>query len=442
MNLEQIQEFPRGEMESGELFRNDEVLQPIVDPDAINGMRVRDWSINKEALFISFATGPAESDLYEWCRVREHWLRRTAARLVTKSDIQRAEHDLKIYRMAYFFSRSRLMRIFLETGRRVYGLERAALRFSAEEIIQLGRKRDEIINELEEIIRAPSDDMTDRVFTNEIRDVMIEMAETWGNRGIAEAARKCVLPYEPIPRRGDPEIPYKDGMAYGGIIDLRDLLAHIPRPRIYDNPWKICRFPEDRQGSGKTEDSPIRNNREIYPVPKNRRKEPEISRSPMRSGSGQECSLITSGSSILQSRTERTSTTEKASSSSQRVGSRNVYELHHQDVDLGMSDSSSGFSRVNQSEKRSSESSSRIIAKARSRSRSRSKSGRKSGSGKSNSINTNERFLYQRAIDQSEMDRIRLQKELDVSREKEEAERARAKALEEKTQEESVARSR
>ena len=117
MNLEQIQEFPRGEMESGELFRNDEVLQPIVDPDAINGMRVRDWSINKEALFISFATGPAESDLYEWCRVREHRLRRTTARLATQSNIQRAEHDLKIYRMAYFFSRSRLMRIFLETRR-------------------------------------------------------------------------------------------------------------------------------------------------------------------------------------------------------------------------------------------------------------------------------------------------------------------------------------
>ena len=33
MNLAQIQDFSRGAIESGELFRNDEVLQPIVDPD-------------------------------------------------------------------------------------------------------------------------------------------------------------------------------------------------------------------------------------------------------------------------------------------------------------------------------------------------------------------------------------------------------------------------
>ena len=92
---------------------------------------------------------------------------------------------------------------------------------------------------MQEIIRAPSDDTTDRVVTKEIKEVMIEMAETWVNRMVAEGARRCVLPYEPIPRRGDPEIPYKDGVAYGGMIDIRDLLTHIPRPRIYENPWRM-----------------------------------------------------------------------------------------------------------------------------------------------------------------------------------------------------------
>ena len=110
------------------------MLHPIVDPEAVDGMSVRYWSINKEALFLSFTTGPTESDLYEWCRVREHWLRRTTVRLSTMGDRQRVEHDLRIYRIAYLFTRSRLMRIFMETRRRVHVLERAALRFNNEEI--------------------------------------------------------------------------------------------------------------------------------------------------------------------------------------------------------------------------------------------------------------------------------------------------------------------
>ena len=67
INLEQIKEFPKGVIESGELFHNDEILRRLVDPEAVDNVRVRDWNINKEALFLSFATRPAESDLYEWC---------------------------------------------------------------------------------------------------------------------------------------------------------------------------------------------------------------------------------------------------------------------------------------------------------------------------------------------------------------------------------------
>ena len=57
MNLEQVQEIPNRATKSGELFRNDERLQPLVDPEAVDAVRVRDRSVNKEALFISFATG-------------------------------------------------------------------------------------------------------------------------------------------------------------------------------------------------------------------------------------------------------------------------------------------------------------------------------------------------------------------------------------------------
>lgn len=112
MNLEQVQEIPNRATKSGELFRNDERLQPLVDPEAVDAVRVRDRSVNKEALFISFATGFTKSDLYEWCRVREHRLRRTTARLATMNDRQRAEYELWIYRIAYLFTKSRLMQIF------------------------------------------------------------------------------------------------------------------------------------------------------------------------------------------------------------------------------------------------------------------------------------------------------------------------------------------
>ena len=74
----------------------------------------------------------------------------------------------------------------METRRRVYGLERAALQFNNEEIIQIGRKRDEMIEELQEIIRAPSDDTTDRVFTEEIKDVLID----GGNMGKQDGGRR------------------------------------------------------------------------------------------------------------------------------------------------------------------------------------------------------------------------------------------------------------
>ena len=111
---------------------------------------------------------------------------------------------------------------------------------------------------------------------------------------------------------------------------------------------KSARFDDDGPGIKESKNSQDRSNRGAYPEPKNRRKTQETSRNPMRSGSGQECSLITSGSSIQQSRTERTSTTEKALSSGRMVNSRNVYDVHHHDVDLTMSESSSGFSRRNE----------------------------------------------------------------------------------------------
>ena len=95
------------------------------------------------------------------------------------------------------------------------------------------------------------------------------------------------------------------------------------------------------------------------------------------------------------------------------VNNRNVYDVHHYDVDLKTSDSSSGFRR-NQSEMLSFGSSSSIIGKDRSQSWSRSKS-LKQSSGKSNSFNSNERLLYHRAIDQAD---DRLQRELKASKKK------------------------
>lgn len=78
---------------------------------------------------------------------------------------------------------------------------------------------------------------------------------------------------------------------------------------------------------------------------------------------------------------------------------------------------------------RSSESSSKITGKDRRRSRSKSL---KQGSGTSNSVNSTEKISYQRVINQAEMDKKRLQRELEASREKEESERARVKVLEDK----------
>ena len=88
-----------------------------------------------------------------------------------------------------------------------------------------------------------------------------------------------------------------------------------------------------------------------------------------------------------------------------------MYDLHHYDVSM-----------------RTSNSLSRVLKKDRSRSRSRSKS-MKHSSGKSNSVNSSERRLYHKVIEQAEMEKNRLQRELESLKEKDGLKSARAKVL-------------
>lgn len=69
MNLEQVQEIPSRMIESGELFRDEEILQSLVDPEVADRMEIREWTVNKKALFISFARdirNPAVGRTVRW----------------------------------------------------------------------------------------------------------------------------------------------------------------------------------------------------------------------------------------------------------------------------------------------------------------------------------------------------------------------------------------
>ena len=116
-----------------------------------------------------------------------------------------------------------------------------------------------------------------------MREMLMGMAETWLYKNVVEMSLTDVL-------------PFYDGVAYGAMMDMRDLRNHIARARRYENPWKICRSSKHQQcpispgeESQRAERAPERC---IFGIKK------ETSSSPVRNEFGQECSLITVESSI------------------------------------------------------------------------------------------------------------------------------------------------